>query len=50
VIIKSKLISEGFKIWAVAEAGYFLMWLPHLLLKVFDFVGDERLEQKEEGR
>jgi hypothetical protein len=50
VIIKSKPTPEGFKIWAVAEAGYFLSWLPHLPRKVFDSIGDNKPRTKKRKR
>jgi hypothetical protein len=50
VVIKSKPTPEGFKIWAVAEAGYFLSWLPHLPYKVFDSIGDDKPRTKKRKR
>jgi hypothetical protein len=50
VIIKSKPTPEGFKIWAIAEAGYFLSWLPHLPQKVFDAVGDKKPRSRKRKR
>uniref|UniRef100_A0A8H7K3B7 PiggyBac transposable element-derived protein domain-containing protein n=1 Tax=Bionectria ochroleuca TaxID=29856 RepID=A0A8H7K3B7_BIOOC len=50
VVIPSKPTPEGFKIWAVAEAGYFLQWLPHLPSKVFDSIGDNKPRTRKRKR
>jgi hypothetical protein len=50
VVIPSKPTPEGFKIWAVAEAGYFLQWLPHLPRKVFDAVSDNKPRTRKRKR
>ncbi|CAG9950100.1 unnamed protein product [Clonostachys rosea f. rosea IK726] len=42
--------APGFKIWAVAEAGYFLQWLPHLPRKVFDSIGDNKRRTRKRKR
>lgn len=28
-VVKTKPIPRGFKMWVVAQGGYFLRWLPH---------------------
>jgi hypothetical protein len=50
VVIPSKPTPEGFKIWAVAEAGYFLQWLLHLPRKVFDCIGDNKPRTRKRKR
>jgi hypothetical protein len=50
VVIPTKPTPEGFKIWAVAEAGDFLSWLPHLPHKVFDSVGQNKPRTRKRKR
>jgi hypothetical protein len=50
VVIPTKPTPEGFKIWAIAEAGYLLSWLPHLPGKVFDAVGDKKPRTRKRKR
>lgn len=50
VTIPSKPTPEGFKIWAIAEAGYLLGWLPHLPNKAFDSIGEKRPRTKKRKR